>query len=149
MFCFCQISRNNRDLATLQSFIDKYDLQHYEYLFIIHISPHNCISCLHPLEHLNILQKRIDKHGNNTFIGISGSNDEMFWTIYNSFKLAIPFIPQQDLELLQWPNYEITPYCYFFDLTENRLIYSDKLPKEQTTFLALIQLIEKYSGVMF
>ncbi|GAB4340953.1 MAG: hypothetical protein Kow0037_27150 [Calditrichia bacterium] len=124
-----------------------YNLSGYEYWFIIHFSPHNCISCLHPLEHLEQLQKKIEGNGNNTFIAVSGEEGKEFWSVYNGYRLTIPVIKETDFCELNFPLKTSTPVCYFYDATKKHLIYCDILPQEENTFLALVNLVEKYSGI--
>lgn len=141
---FCS-DRENR----LTAFYMKYGLDRYEFLFIVHISPHNCISCLYALEHLNGLQERIKANGENTLIAISGENSGAFWNLYNSLNLQITYLETADLEHLNLPNQSSTPYGYFYDLRRKHLLFHDNIPKEEVTFLALLNLIEKYSGILF
>jgi len=149
IFTACETHKKPAKQADLQNFIAQHSLAEYEYLFIIHISPHDCLGCLHPLEQLNKLQERINANGQNTLIVITSEDNEAFWRIYNSFQLAVTFIKEEELASLNWPGFNATPYGYFYDLKKRRLIYRDTLPKEQVTFLALANLVEKYSGILF
>lgn len=132
----------------IEEFINKYSLEQYEYLFIIHFSAQNCISCLQPLENIEQLQNKIKENGNNTFIAVSGNESDAFWSIYNACGLKTPVIKEKDLYALNLPYKKATPVCYFYDLTRKHLIYVDVLPREEVTFLALMNLIEKYSGIL-
>ena len=145
LYLGCQSQKGSDTKPDWQAFISAHDLATYEYLFIVHISPHDCLGCLHPLGQLNQLQERINANGQNTLIAIAGEDSEAFWNIYNSFQ----FIEKQELNGLKLPAFTATPYCYFIDLHHQRLIYHDGLPKEEATFLALVNLVEKYSGVLF
>jgi hypothetical protein len=145
----CQSQKSAESKPDWQSFIVAQDLKGYEYLFIIHISPHDCLGCLHLLGHLNQLQERINANGENSLVAIAGEDSEAFWNIYNSFQLAITYINAEELTELKLPALKTTPYVYFVDLHHQRLIYHDVLPKEEVTFLALVNLVEKYSGVLF
>lgn len=133
---------------TIDQFINKYSLEPYEYLFIIHLSAHNCISCLQPLENIGQLQKKIKENGNNTFIAVSGDESDAFWSFYHACSLKTPVIKEKDFYALNLPYQQTTPVCYFYDLTRKHLIYVDVLPREEVTFLALMNLIEKYSGIL-
>ncbi len=145
----CQSQQSAKAKPDWQSFIAAHALETYEYLFIIHISPHDCMGCLHPLEHLKQLQERINANGENTLVMIFSEDSEAFWNIYNSFQLSATFVDADELAELCLPALKTTPYCYFMDLRNKRLIYHDALPKEEVTFLALTNLVEKYSGVLF
>ncbi len=150
LFCVgCQSQQSPNAKPDWQSFVEAHDLGAYEYLFMVHISPHDCMGCLHPLGQLNQLQERIDANGQNTLFAIAGEDSEAFWNIYNSFQLSVTYFNEDELAKLGLPALNTTPACYFYDLQSQRLIYHDMLPKEGVTFLALTNLVEIYSGVLF
>jgi hypothetical protein len=132
----------------LFQFIEANNLNSYDFIFIVHFSPHDCMGCLFPLGELKKMRRRIDANSSNTFVAVTGDSSLGYLDVYNSFDIKVPILNFDDLSKLKFFRKELTPTCYFVNLKTGHLIYFDKLPEEEITFNALRDLVYAYSGIM-
>lgn len=132
----------------VQELVRAYDLEDYEYILLIHVTPKDCYGCLQTLLQAQALQDELEAKQVSALVAISSTDTDAFWAVYNSLGLKLPFIKEKDFRRLNWEKENLTPYCYLYDLRRYHLIYSDVLPLEQAKFIALANLMKRYAGVL-
>ena len=130
----------------LSKITQKLNLQQYNYLFMVHIAKHDCMSCITNLAELKEMQKYINEIKGHTFICVVGIDDSSFMDIYNAFDTKVPIFNTKDFKNLKFFKADLTPVCYFVNLKTGHLIFMDEFPKTEIKFNALKNLIYAYSG---
>ena len=142
LFLFGACTTNKETQLTLPG------METREYLFMIHFSSHNCMSCLYHLEALDSLQKVIDANGSNTLVAVAGDSSADFLEVYEYFNTRVPVIKSDRLNEFSFFRKGLTPVVYFVNVKTGHLIFMDKLPEEEYRFNALRDLIYAWSGVV-
>ena len=123
-------------------------LENHEYVFMVHFSSHDCMSCLYHLEALDSLQRVIDAAGSHTLVAVAGDSSSDFIEVYNYFNTRVPIIKAERLNDFSFFRTNLTPTVYFINLKTGHLMFMDKLPVENYRFKALAGLVRAWSGVV-
>jgi len=123
-------------------------LKTYEYLFAIHFSSHDCMSCLYHITGLDSMQKVLDANGANTLVAVAGDSSSDFMEMYRYFEIDAPVIPEDKMKAFPFFREKATPVFYFINLRTRHCIAMDKLPEEEYRFNALRDWVYAWSGVI-